>query len=69
LQEGIAADLPCADIAISCESAIAIVAAAAAEMSGRPDHLQFATELVETMTTEWAHKHVTALVLDVPYKG
>jgi hypothetical protein len=31
-------------------------------------HLQFATELVETMT-ERAHMRLTALVLDVPYEG
>jgi hypothetical protein len=66
--EGIAADLPWTDIVISCESAIALVVATAVDMAGRPDRLEFATELVETMT-EGAHRRVTALILGVPYKG
>jgi hypothetical protein len=68
VKEGVAAGLGWTDIAISCESAIAIVVAAAIEMDGRPDHLEYATELVDTMT-EHAHKRVTALILGVPYEG
>jgi hypothetical protein len=66
VKEGVAAGLDWQNIAIACESAITIVIAAAVDMAGRPDHLEFATELVETMT-EHAHKRVTALILGVPY--
>lgn len=68
VKEGAAAGLAWSDIAISCETAVAIAVAACVEMAGRPDHAQFATELVETIT-ERAHQRVTALILGVPYEG
>lgn len=68
VKEGAAAGLAWADIAISCETAVAIAVAACVEMAGKPDHAQFASELVETIT-ERAHQRVTALILGVPYAG
>jgi hypothetical protein len=65
VKEGAAAGLSWSDIAISCETAVSIVVATAVEMAGKPDRIQFATELVE-MITERAHKRVTALILRVP---
>ena len=62
VKEGVAAGLDWTDIALLCESAIAIVVAAAAEMADRPNHLQFGTELIDTMT-ERAHERVAGLIL------
>ena len=57
------------EIAIACESAVAIVIATVVEMgAGRADPVQFATELVDTLT-ERAQQRVVALVRGVPFNG
>lgn len=68
VKEGQAAGLSWTDIAVSCETAVAIVVAAAAQMGGDPDNGRFAQEMVETIT-ERAHGRVQALIRGVPYAG
>lgn len=68
VKEGQAAGLSWQDIAISCETAVSIVVAAATQMSGTPDNSRFAQEMVETIT-ERAHGRVQALIRGVPYAG
>jgi hypothetical protein len=62
------AGLSWADIAIGGETIVAIIVAATAEMSGRPDSARFSQEMVETIT-ERAHGRVQALIRGVPYAG
>lgn len=68
VKEGVAAGLSWESIAVSCETAISIVVAACVEMAGNPDRVQFAGELIETMT-ERAHQRVTCLIRGSPYEG
>lgn len=68
VKEGVAAGMSWTDIVISCETAIAVVIAASAELSGTPDRQRFASDMIDTMT-ERANNRVVALFLGVPYEG
>lgn len=62
-----ALDMPWKDMAIACETVLAIVVSCCAEMSDFPDKERFSTEIIEAMT-EQAHKRVIALLRGVPYE-
>jgi hypothetical protein len=68
VKEGIDAGLSWTDIIISCESAVAIVVCATAELSGTPNRVQWVTEMVNIMT-ERAHGRAIAMIEGVPYEG
>lgn len=62
IKDGVAGDLSWTDIAISCETVVAAVVMACAEMSGASSDTRFATEVIDTIT-ERAHQRVTATIL------
>lgn len=68
LVQGTEAGLSWADIVISCETAVAIIVSACAELSGSPDPQRFATEIIDVMA-ERAHGRITAMLRGIPYEG
>jgi hypothetical protein len=68
VKEGEAAGLAWSEIAISCETAVAIVVSAAAQMAGNGDPHRFAQEMID-LITERAHGRVQTLLRGQPYAG
>lgn len=62
IHEATAAGLPWADIAISCETVVAIVVSAICRIEQRDGDLRYATELIETIT-ERAHSRAAHFIL------
>lgn len=74
VKKSVEAGLDWPEIAVACETAVAIVVSACAKMASPPspgvppNREAFAREMVETIT-ERAHSRVQALLRGVPYDG
>jgi hypothetical protein len=68
IKDADAAGLKWSEMAVAIESALTIEVAAIVEMSGVPDKLRMATEMMDQIT-QHAHSRVSCYLRGVPYNG
>ena len=67
MKQGFVAKLSIGELAVTCETTLAIIVVAAAEQSLCQDKPRFAQEMIETIT-ERAHNRAQAMLRGVPFR-